>query len=76
MFNNMTPVVKQLLIINIVCFIMSQVVPHAYDLFSLYYFENSQFRIWQPITHLFMHSKDNLMHIFLICLLWFHLARL
>lgn len=64
MFNNMTPVVKQLLLINIVCFIMSQVVPQSYDLFSLYYFENSQFKIWQPLTHLFMHSKDNLMHIF------------
>lgn len=65
MFNNMTPVVKQLLIINIICYIMSlAVVPKAYDIFSMYYFENPNFRIWQPITHMFMHSKASLMHIF------------
>lgn len=63
MFNNITPIVKQLLIINIVCFVMSHVVPQSFDLFSLYYFENSNFKIWQPITYMFMHSKANFMHI-------------
>ncbi|CCG54045.1 Rhomboid family protein [Flavobacterium indicum GPTSA100-9 = DSM 17447] len=63
MFNNMTPVVKQLLIINVICYIMSQVVPNSYEHFSMYYFENPHFRIWQPITHMFMHSKESLLHI-------------
>ena len=31
MFNNMTPVVKQLLIINVIVFILSQVMPQNYD---------------------------------------------
>lgn len=57
-----TPVVKQLLIINIIFFIGSQLVPIANELFSLYYFENTMFRVWQPLTHMFMHG--NIPHIF------------
>ncbi len=55
--NNITPVVKQLLIINILFYIGSQIVPNTYNLFSLYYFEHPNFRIWQPITSMFMHAK-------------------
>jgi membrane associated rhomboid family serine protease len=33
----------------------------AYKLFSLFYFENPSFQIWQPLTHMFMHG--NFMHI-------------
>ncbi len=59
---NVTPFVKQLLIINIVFFIGSQLVPMANEYFALYYFENTSFRFWQPLTSMFMHA--NLMHIF------------
>ena len=59
---NITPVVKQLLIINIIFFIGAQAVPVAENLFALYYFENPAFKLWQPITHMFMHA--NVMHIF------------
>ena len=59
---NITPVVKQLLIINIIFFIGSQLIGPAYELFSLYYFENDKFQFWQPLTHMFMHG--NVMHIF------------
>jgi membrane associated rhomboid family serine protease len=60
----MTDTVKQLLIINIIFFIGSQFVANAYPLFSLYYPENSNFRIWQPLTSMFMHAPmPNLMHI-------------
>lgn len=59
---NITPVVKQLLIINIIFFIGSQFVPVAENYFALYYFENSNFRIWQPLTHMFMHG--GISHIF------------
>ncbi len=65
--NNITPVVKQLLIINIIFYIGSQIVPTTYDLFSLYYFEHPNFRIWQPLTSMFMHAqifeKMGIMHI-------------
>jgi membrane associated rhomboid family serine protease len=60
----MTDTVKQLLIINIIFFIGSQFVAMAYPLFSMYYPENPNFRVWQIITHMFMHDKmPNLMHI-------------
>lgn len=60
----MTDAVKQLLIINIIFFIGSQFAANAYPLFSLYYPENPNFRIWQPLTSMFMHAPmPNLMHI-------------
>lgn len=58
---NMTPVVKQLLIINIIFFIGSQLVPVSYDYLAMFFPENSNFGIWQPITHMFMHG--GIMHI-------------
>lgn len=61
MINNMTPTVKQLLIINIIFFLGSMVVPGAEKLLSLYYFENPSFKIWQPLTSMFMHGS--IMHI-------------
>jgi membrane associated rhomboid family serine protease len=61
---NITPVVKQLLIINILFFIGSQLVPASYDLFALYYPESNKFMGWQLITHMFMHAPfPNIMHI-------------
>lgn len=56
-----TPTVKQLLIINIILFIGSQFVPAADLYLSLYYFESDKFHIWQPLTHMFMHG--GIMHI-------------
>lgn len=65
-----TPTVKQLLIVNILFFIGSQLVGDvAYQLLSLYYVENNNFHSWQPLTHMFMHAEvysgnvSNLMHI-------------
>lgn len=68
---NITPVVKQLLILNIIFFIGSNFVgDFAYELLSLYYPENDHFRYWQPVSHMFMHASiyepntsSNLMHI-------------
>ncbi len=58
---NLTPTVKQLLIINIMIFIGSQFIKELDTLFALHYFEDSRFKIWQLITHMFMHA--NIMHI-------------
>ena len=58
----MTEMVKHLLIINIIFFVASYVMPHLQSLLALYYFENPQFHFWQPLTHMFMHG--GLMHLF------------
>ena len=52
----MTEMVKHLLIINIIFFIGSYLVPQAQELLALHYFENDRFRFWQPLTHMFMHG--------------------
>ena len=51
-----TPVVKQLLIINIIFFIGAQLVPVSYEYLALFFPENPGFKVWQPITHMFMHG--------------------
>ncbi|MFD2891621.1 rhomboid family intramembrane serine protease [Flavobacterium chuncheonense] len=58
----MTEMVKHLLIINIIFFVASYVMPHLQSLLALYYFENPQFHFWQPLTHMFMHGGP--MHLF------------
>ena len=61
----MTETVKQLLIINIIFYVGSNFVGDlAYDLLSLHNPASTDFRIWQPFTHMFMHAKlPELMHI-------------
>uniref|UniRef100_UPI004048BF07 rhomboid family intramembrane serine protease n=1 Tax=Flavobacterium sp. TaxID=239 RepID=UPI004048BF07 len=58
----MTDMVKHLLIINIIFFVVSIVLPNSNDLLALHYFESDKFQLWQPITHMFMHG--DIMHIF------------
>jgi membrane associated rhomboid family serine protease len=60
---NVTETVKQLIIINILFFIGTQVVGDgAYKMLAMYFPENSGFQYWQVITHMFMHG--GYMHIF------------
>lgn len=60
---NSTPMVKQLLIINILFFIGTQIVGDAaYKMLAMYYPESADFHVWQVITHMFMHG--GFMHIF------------
>ena len=50
-------IVKHLIIINIIFFVASIVFGELmYDLFAMHYPKNSDFIIWQPITHMFMHG--------------------
>lgn len=58
----MTDMVKHLLIINIIFFVGSYILPNSTNLLALHYFESDKFQFWQPITHMFMHG--NIMHIF------------
>jgi membrane associated rhomboid family serine protease len=60
---NVTETVKQLIIINILFFIGTQVVGDgAYKMLAMYFPENAGFQYWQTITHMFMHG--GYMHIF------------
>ncbi|PQB04694.1 rhomboid family intramembrane serine protease [Aureitalea marina] len=57
-----TETVKVLIIVNVLFFggtLLAEEI--SYRLFSLYYFENPNFRFWQPVTHMFMHG--GFMHI-------------
>jgi membrane associated rhomboid family serine protease len=65
-----TPTVKQLLIVNFLFFVGSQLLGDvAYQYLSLYDIENDSFRFWQTLTHMFMHAEvyngnfSNIMHI-------------
>lgn len=53
-----TPTVKQLLIINVLFFIGSQYIGEmAYNYFALFSFESPNFKIYQLLTHMFMHGS-------------------
>lgn len=55
-FSNLTPVVKNLLIINIICFIGSGIFTQAPRFFGVYYPDSPFFHVWQIITYMFMHG--------------------
>jgi len=66
-FANIPPVVKNLLIINVVFYLAEWLLRGHFDMvrqFSAFYFDSSFFRPWQIITYLFMHDPDNFRHIF------------
>lgn len=57
-----TDTVKVLLIINVIFFIGTMAIgDYTYELFSLWFFQNDNFGVWQIITHMFMHGS--FMHI-------------
>lgn len=64
MLSNLSPVVKNLLIINIICYIGSLTFEPATRLFGVYYPDSPFFEVWQPITYMFMHSTQGITHIF------------
>ena len=64
-FANITPVVKNLLIINFIFFIATFVLRHTFDMdkwLAVYYFNSPNFRLWQIISYMFMHGSIG--HIF------------
>lgn len=70
LFSNMGPVVKNILILNVLMFIISFTFEQGSagganlnKILGLYYFGSEQFRPFQLITHMFMHGGT--MHLFL-----------
>jgi len=56
MFNNLPAVTKNILLINIILFLACEAIPLLKEPLTGYYFERESFRIWQVITHMFMHG--------------------
>ena len=61
---NLSPVVKNILIINVICFFGSMIFPDANRLLGVYYPDSPFFEVWQPITYMFMHDNTSFGHIF------------
>lgn len=61
---NIPETVKQLIIINVIFFIGTYIIgqPTAISFLGLHFPENPEFKLWQPLTHMFMHG--GFMHIF------------
>jgi membrane associated rhomboid family serine protease len=64
-FTNIPPVVKNLLIINVIFYIASMMFggPMMTKVLGVHFFDSPDFRIWQVITYMFMHDYSSLFHI-------------
>jgi len=66
LFSNITPVVKNILIINVILFIATLVLQtkgiNLNEILGAYNFQSGQFKPFQIVTHMFMHA--NISHIF------------
>jgi membrane associated rhomboid family serine protease len=62
---NLTPVVKNLLILNILFYVGTKFVfPDLYGLLMAYFPTSPDFKPFQILTHMFMHDHKGLFHIF------------
>ncbi|MBS1504600.1 MAG: rhomboid family intramembrane serine protease, partial [Bacteroidetes bacterium] len=64
-FSNISPVVKNLLIINIIFFVATYLLKNQFDMvrwLSVFYFNSPFFRPWQIVSYMFMHG--GIAHIF------------
>jgi len=61
-FANLTPVVKNLLIINLICFLPFVILSESkyqeliVNNLGLFYFDSPKFRVWQILTYMFLHG--------------------
>jgi len=62
-FRNMPPVVKNLLILNVLFYLAQFTIPQIMEGMALYPFGTDNFRPWQLATHFFMHSTHGIFHI-------------
>lgn len=58
MFNNLTPVTRNIIILNVMVYVLANFLfPGWYAMLSAYYPFSPNFRSWQVITHMFMHAR-------------------
>lgn len=62
MLQQLPPITKNILLINVLLFLASQAIPILDEQLALYYFQSAHFQPWQLITHMFMHGSIS--HIF------------
>lgn len=57
MFPKLTPITRNIIILNVVFYLASNFLfPQLYGIFSVYYIGSPDFRVWQILTHMFMHA--------------------
>ena len=58
MFPKLTPITRNIIILNVIFYLVSNFIsyPKFYELFSVFYLGSPFFRVWQVITHMFMHA--------------------
>lgn len=58
LFSQLTPITKNIIILNVIVYLASNFLmfPKLYELFSAFYFESPYFKVWQIVTHMFMHA--------------------
>ena len=62
MFPHLTPITRNIIILNVIIYILSNLIfPQMYDYLVAYFPLAPQFKSWQIITHMFMHA--GIMHI-------------
>ena len=62
LFRNLTPITRNIIILNVIVFALSNLAfPKMYELFSAFFPTSPFFKSWQIITHMFMHG--GIMHI-------------
>ena len=57
MFNNIPPITRNLILINIIVFIVAMIMPQLDVILAGYYPFSPEFKSWQIITHMFMHGS-------------------
>ena len=64
LFRNLPPVTLNLLIINVLVYLGVMLFPQFYEMLALHYVESTLFQPHQIVTHMFMHSRHGITHIF------------
>lgn len=65
-FANIPPVVKNLLIINIICYLAEWLLGSHLDMikmFAAFYFDSPLFKPWQVVTYMFLHDPSGPWHL-------------
>lgn len=61
LFRNLTPITRNIIILNVIVFVLTYIFPIFNTYFAAYYPTSPNFKSWQIITHMFMHG--GIMHI-------------
>lgn len=71
-FQGIPPVIKNLIIVNVLIWVAELTFGENFiSLLSIHFYKNPEFRLWQPVTYMFLHSPGMFLHIlFNMLMLW------